>query len=245
MALGDFAPQAKAYAARPGYPDALVDLVARRAGVSAGDRVADIGAGTGKFTQQLADRGFIVDAVEPNAAMRAEAPAIANVTWHGGSFEATGLPAASVRWVTAAQAFHWADPQRALPEIHRILKPGRCFTALWNDRRDEHSPMLRAVMQVTRREAPAFDERYRDHDWTVTLGVNGWFTDIVVDEVEHIVTMSRDRFRSLWRSHNHLAETAGARLPRVLAGIDEVTAAVDDVPVPYVTRAFTARAVIR
>ena len=85
--------------------------------------------------------------------------------------------------------------------------------------------VLRAVMDVIRREAPAFDERYRDHDWTVTLGVNGWFTDIVTDEVEHVVTMSRDRFRSLWRSHNHLAETAGERLPRVLAGIDEITAA--------------------
>ena len=57
--------------------------------------------------------------------------------------------------------------------------------------------------------------------------------------------MTRDRFRALWRSHNHLAETAGARLSRVLAGIDEVTATVDEIPVPYVTRAFTARAVAR
>jgi SAM-dependent methyltransferase len=150
-----------------------------------------------------------------------------------------------VRWVTAAQAFHWADPPRALPELHRILEPGRCFTALWNDRKDEASPMLRAVMAVIRREAPEFDERYRDHDWTATLCIDGWFGDVVIDEVEHVVTMSRDRFRALWRSHNHLAETAGARLPRVLAGIDEITATDDDIPVPYVTRAFTARAIVR
>jgi hypothetical protein len=100
-------------------------------------------------------------------------------------------------------------------------------------------------MDVIRREAPEFDERYRDHDWTATLLTDGWFGDVVTDEVEHTVTMSRDRFRALWRSHNHLAETAGARLPRVLAGIDELTAAVDDVAVPYVTRAFTARATRR
>lgn len=245
MGLGDFGPQAKAYAARPGYPDALVDRIVARAGVVTSDCIADIGAGTGKFTKQLADRGFAVAAVEPNAAMRAEAPAIAGVTWHEGTFEATGLPRASVTWVTAAQAFHWADPPCALPELHRILEPGRCFTCLWNDREDDASPMLRAVMDVIRREAPAFDERYRDHDWTATLLTDGWFGDVVVDEVEHVVPMSRDRFRALWRSHNHLAETAGARLPRVLAGIDEITATDDDIPVPYVTRAFTARAIVR
>jgi SAM-dependent methyltransferase len=245
MALGDFAPQAKAYAARPGYPDALIDRIVARAGVVTSDCIADIGAGTGKFTKQLADRGFSVDAVEPNATMRAEAPRIFRARWHEGTFEQTGLKTASVRWVAAAQAFHWADPIRALPELHRILEPGRCFTALWNDRRDEHSPWLRAVMDVIRREAPEFDERYRDHDWTATLRTNGWFTDVIADEVEHVVTMTRDRFRSLWRSHNHLAETAGARLPRALAGIDEITAEVDEVPVPYVTRAFTARAVVR
>jgi SAM-dependent methyltransferase len=245
MALGDFAPQAKAYAARPGYPDELVERIAARAGIGSSDRVADIGAGTGKFTQQLADRGLLVDAVEPNTAMRAEAPAISGVTWRDGTFEATGLASASVRWVTAAQAFHWADPPRALPEIHRILEPGRCFTALWNDRRDEASPLLRAVMDVIRGEAPEFDERYRDHDWTETLLTDGWFGDVVTDEVEHVVTMSCDRFRALWRSHNHLAETAGVRLPRVLAGIDAVTTFVGEVPVPYVTRAFTARAIVR
>ncbi|HUQ03828.1 MAG TPA: class I SAM-dependent methyltransferase [Kofleriaceae bacterium] len=245
MALGDFAPQAKAYGARPGYPEALIDLCATRAGVVTGDRVADIGAGTGIFTQHLAARGLIVDAVEPNPAMRAEAPSLPGVRWLEGTFEHTGLPGASVKWITAAQAFHWADPPRALPELHRILTPGGCLTAIWNDRRDDHSPWLRAVMDVIRREAPEFDERYRDHDWTATLLTDGWFSDVVADETQHVVTMTRDRFRALWRSHNHLAETAGARLPRVLAGIDEITATVDEVPVPYVTRAFTARAIVR
>jgi ubiquinone/menaquinone biosynthesis C-methylase UbiE len=244
MALGDFAPQAEAYAARPGYPEALVDRIVARAGVSAGDRVADLGAGTGKLTEHLVARLLEIDAVEPSASMRAQAPELDGVTWHDGSFEKTGLASASVKWVTAAQAFHWADPPRALPELHRILESGRCLTCLWNDRRDQDSPMLRAVMDVIRREAPAFDERYRDHDWSATLVTGGWFGDVVTDEAEHVVTMTRDRFRALWRSHNHLAETAGDRLPHVLAGIDEITTGVGNVPVPYVTRAFTARAIV-
>jgi ubiquinone/menaquinone biosynthesis C-methylase UbiE len=243
--LGDFAPQAKAYAARPAYPEALVDLVASRAGVTAGDRVADLGAGTGIFTRQLVARGHVVDAIEPNAAMRAEAPALHDVDWHDGTFEATSLPRASVQWVTAAQAFHWADPPRALPELHRILAPGGHLTCLWNDRRDNDSPMLRAVTEIIRREAPSFDELYRQRDWPSILVADGWFHDVVVDDALHTVTMTRDRFRNLWRSHNRVAECAGAGLARVLAAIDELTADVDEVPVPYTTRAFTARACSR
>lgn len=245
MALGDFAPQAKAYAARPGYPDELVDALVARVGVVTGDRVADLGAGTGIFTQLLVARGLVVVAVEPNPAMRAEAPVLDGVEWCDGTFEETGLATASVRWISAAQAFHWADPRRALPELHRVLTPGGSLTCLWNDRRDDESELLRGVMAIIRRDAPAFDELYRARNWPAILAEGGWFGDVVTDESLHAVAMSRDRFRNLWRSHNRLAEAAGAALPRVLAAIDALTADLDVVSVPYVTRAFSARAILR
>jgi SAM-dependent methyltransferase len=245
MALGDFTVQARTYAARPAYPEALLDRLIAHAGVSAGDHVADIGAGTGIFTAQLAARGLVVDAIEPNPAMRAGAAVDPSVRWESGTFEATGLAPASVRWVTAAQAFHWADPARALPELHRILTPGGHLSCLWNDRRDQASPLLAAIMAAVRREAPSFDERYRDRDWTGVLLDGGWFEDVATDVEDHVVTMPRDRFRALWRSHNHLAETSGAALPAVLAAIDALIADVDEVAVPYATRTWTVRAAPR
>ena len=107
--LGDFTAQAEAYChARPGYPEALLDQLIAHVGVKAGDPVADIGAGTGLFTQMLAALGFIISAIEPNEAMRARAPRLSNTVWLNGTFEATSLPPGSQQWVTSAQAFHWA-----------------------------------------------------------------------------------------------------------------------------------------
>src|SRR5690242_9900728 len=92
--LGDFTTQAGAYAqARPSYPPALVARLLERACVNRGDAIVDIGAGTGLFTALLAGRGLRITALEPNAAMRGQAPAMPgeHVAWSDGTFEATGL----------------------------------------------------------------------------------------------------------------------------------------------------------
>ncbi|HVV86444.1 MAG TPA: methyltransferase domain-containing protein [Kofleriaceae bacterium] len=240
MALGDFTVQADAYRARPGYPPALVDRLLARAGVAPGDLVADLGAGTGIFTALLAERGLRVVAIEPGAAMRAQAAPHPRVTWQDGTFEAPGLADGAVRWITAAQAFHWADAPRALPALARALAPGGSFTCLWNNRCNDDSALLRAVMATITRLVPAFDEHYRERDWSAVLD-GPWFAPAVVDEERHVIVMSRARFASLWRSHNLLAETAGPGLPGVLAVIDELIAPYETIDVPYLTRAWTAR----
>jgi len=244
MAIGDFSAQAEAYArARPGYPAGFVRELALTAGVRAGDAVADVGAGTGIFAGILAELGFAVTAIEPNAAMRTLAPAISGLTTCAGTFEATGLADASQRWVTAAQAFHWADPPRALPEMRRVLAPGGALTVLWNDRENERSPALAFVAAAIRRAVPEWDEAYRGADWSALLRSTGDFARVVTAECSHVVTMSRARFLDLWRSHNRLMEAAGSELLAELQAEiedfldDERLAAVD---VPYVCRAWTA-----
>ncbi len=143
---GRFADRADDYVrGRPGYPAALFDQIVRLAALAPGARIADLGAGTGLSSEPWLERGFAVDAVEPEAAMREAAQALLGgrpgFRAVAGRAEATGLAAASVDLVFAAQAFHWFDPQRTRVELRRILRPGGAVALVWNARRAAGTPL--------------------------------------------------------------------------------------------------------
>ncbi|MBC9726671.1 class I SAM-dependent methyltransferase [Streptomyces sp. TRM68367] len=123
------------YAAnRPSYPPALFDAIEDMAGLPlTGARVADVGAGTGIATALLHGRGADVVAVEPGDGMAAQfhgtLPRIPIVRGNG---NALPLADASVDFVTYAQAWHWTDPARAVPEALRVLRPGGALALWWN-----------------------------------------------------------------------------------------------------------------
>jgi SAM-dependent methyltransferase len=134
MRARSFGAAADAYErARPEYPEAAVDWL-----LPAGARtVLDLAAGTGKLTRALVARGLEVVAVEPLAEMRATlAAALPEVRALEGTAEAIPLPDASVDAITVAQAWHWVDPERAVAEAARVLRPGGTLGLIWN-RRDE------------------------------------------------------------------------------------------------------------
>lgn len=246
MTLGDFSNQAQAYSrSRPTYPLELVDELISDAGLQSGDAVADFGAGTGIFTRLLTERGLHVSAIEPNRSMRDQAD-LPEAKWIDGTFEASGLADASQDWAVAAQAFHWADPPRCLPEVGRILKPGSLFTVLWNDREKGKSEILDWTEAAIRRFVPEFDEAYRKRTWTEILQSTGDFRFVVQRVVSHSVLMSRDRFLDLWKSHNRLNTIAGP--DRFAAFFNALTAYLEqngcqEIEVPYVCRAWSVRRV--
>jgi len=146
-----FAGAASGYARfRPSYPDALVDWVLEEAAVRSGDRVADVGCGTGILTRLLAARGLDVVGLDPNEDMLAEARAAGGpAEYRRGEAAATGLGDASVALVTVAQAFHWFEADEALAEFHRVLRPGGQVAAIWNLRAE--SPFMAAYDALLRR----------------------------------------------------------------------------------------------
>lgn len=125
-------------ASRPDYPEALFDALGAVCGLDSGTTVADVGAGTGLLTRGLLRRGYRVIAIEPNPEMRQAADlllgGIEGYRSLDGCAEAIPLETGSVDMVTAAQAFHWFDAERARVEFLRILAPRGQVALIRNDR---------------------------------------------------------------------------------------------------------------
>ncbi len=144
--------------ARPKYAAGLFDYLKGR-GIAAGSVFADIGSGTGIFTEQLLHCGYWVYAVEPNGDMRqkAEVRLSGNRSFVSvnGMASHTGLPEGSVDFVTAAQAFHWFDADGFRKECQRILKPGGKVILVYNVR-DEKAAVTQALAKLRQQYNPEF-----------------------------------------------------------------------------------------
>lgn len=131
---------------RPGYPAAVLPLLAQECGLVPGSVVADIGSGTGLLSELFLRNGNRVHGVEPNREMREAGEQLLSVHPHfvsvDGRAEATTLGDHSVDFVTAGQAFHWFEPPQARREFLRILRPGGWVALVWNDRRLAGTPLL-------------------------------------------------------------------------------------------------------
>jgi len=148
-----FARGADAYErGRPSYPEAAVAWLVDELRLAPGTVAVDLAAGTGKLTRLLAASGARVVAVEPVAGMRAmlQRSAPDNVDVVAGVAEAMPLADRSVDAVTVAQAFHWFDLDRALPEIHRLLRRHGRLAVLFNSR-DLDQPLFRRVDDLLER----------------------------------------------------------------------------------------------
>jgi SAM-dependent methyltransferase len=142
-----FGPVADVYdRARPDYPDSALDWLL--AGLASPPRVIDLGAGTGKLTRLIRDRGLPVTAVEPSPGMRAQLlSSVPGVPIVAGAAEEIPLPPGSADAVLVAQAWHWVDPGRAVPEAARVLSPGGRLGLLWNVR-DDRADWVRRLDEI-------------------------------------------------------------------------------------------------
>jgi SAM-dependent methyltransferase len=132
---------------RPTYPQEVVRFLQAELKLQSASVIADIGSGTGISTKIFLENGNTVYGVEPNAAMRAAAEDFLrdfpNFKSVDGTSENTTLPDGSIDFVTAAQAFHWFEPEKTRKEFKRILKPEGFVVLIWNERQLDTNEFLR------------------------------------------------------------------------------------------------------
>jgi SAM-dependent methyltransferase len=220
---------------RPPYPAEAIDWLLP-AGAT---RVLDLGAGTGKLTRQLVSRGLDVVAVEPLQAMREQlASSVSGVAVRAGSAEQIPLADGSVDAVLVAQAWHWVDPPRAVPEVARVLAPGGQLSLVWN-LRDEQEDWVAILSRILH------DPGERDEDRTRGI-TSPPFGPVQRHTVRWAHRISRAGLLDLVSSRSYIATMPAGRRDRVLAEVGQLAdihpalAGRDEFLLPYVTECFRA-----
>jgi SAM-dependent methyltransferase len=202
--------------------------------------VLELGAGTGKLTRVVAELGHDVQATDPDPAMlqvlERELPGVRTAE---ASAEDIPLADASVDAVIAAQAFHWFDLDRALPEIARVLRPGGRVCLVWNYR-DEKIPWVRRLGTLI----GAQDVKEQEADPAQALIFSERFGFVEDREFTHWQNVDRRSILDLVLSRSNVAvldeQGRQAKLAEVLALYDEYGRGMDGMQLPYVTRCYRA-----
>lgn len=138
---------------RPSYPMELIDWLYKK---TEAETVADIGAGTGKFTACLVPKPWKITAVEPNGDMleklRSNVPESEIIQ---SPAENTHIADNSIDLVTVAQAFHWFDEGRFKAECKRILSANG-FVAIVYNNRNENAEIVRENFRANKEFIPDF-----------------------------------------------------------------------------------------
>lgn len=229
---------------RPDYPPEVLAPL----GISSQSVVCDLGCGTGKFTRLAASTGATVIGVEPLPAMLGvfarETPGIPVAAGVG---EALPLRSECFDAVVCASVFHWLRYDDALPEIHRVLRPGGRLGIVWN-RRDRISGWSTKFWQITERfrgDTPG----YRTDAWRRAIDDSPLFGPIDEHWFDHVQHTDRDGLIARIASISFIETLPADERDEVL---DDARRFLDTHPdtrgrsefeLPYRTAAYTAQRV--
>lgn len=213
----DFGRTSKDYARhRAGFPESLFDRLARYAVGLPGQRIVDLGAGTGTLARGFARRGCDVTGIDVAAQQLAQARELdqiagVQVVYHVAPAEDTGLPAASFDVVTAGQCWHWFDRPRAASEVNRLLRPGGALVIAHYD----WLPLAGNVVELTE----ALIEKHNPA-WRFGGGAGiypQWFRDVAEAGFAEIESFTYDEpaiyDHASWRGRVRASAPIGGNLP--------------------------------
>ncbi|HVV13126.1 class I SAM-dependent methyltransferase [Amycolatopsis sp.] len=240
----DYTDLASTYSLRPQYAAEAVDKIVALAG-RAQPWVADLGAGTGHLTLDLAARGCLVDAVEPNEAMatigKQRTAHLGEVRWFTGTGEETGLLGGAYDLVTYGSSFNTMDRPAALREAARLAGPRGHLACVWNHR-DLSDPLQAEIECLIRSRIPDYAYGSRRQNQAPVIDASGLFgpAEAVTEKVWHRVRAAD--WVAAWRSHGTLQRQAGPLFPELVDRIEDLVACSgqDPVEVPYLTVGWLA-----
>lgn len=221
---------------RPSYP---LEAVRWLTGTGVAT-VIELGAGTGKLTEQLVALGHAVTATDPSEPMlRRLAARVPDARSVIAPAECIPVRSRSVDVVVAAQSFHWFDHTRALPEVARVLRPRGRFALVWNDR-DDRIPWVRRLGVII---GDAGHGQIAG-DPTKLLDDSGLFETVEKATFRFWQPTSRQSLQELVISRSNVAVLPAKEQKPLLRRVDDLYEEYgrghDGMLMPYVTRVYRA-----
>lgn len=239
---------------RANYPPQLAADLLTLANVAAGDRILEIGCGTGKATIHFAPYGFPLLALEPGAAMcaiaRQKCADFPNVGFRNDVFEEWPLEAEAFKLIYAAMALHWVDPAIAFTKTADALVPGGALACIWNRPQERKGPLEEAIQQayakVKNVKQPRNDHPqalYEGHGGTAArFNASGRFGTVFSAQYPHNTEYTADEYVKLMQTmsdHRTMPEAARRQL------LGEIHAAIERfggvIKVDYLVTLYLAR----
>lgn len=219
--------------ARPSYPPEAVDWLLE----SSPQDVLDLGAGTGKLTRAFVGRVRTIVAVDPSANMLAQlAGSVPQARTVVGTAESIPIEDHSVDAVYAAQAWHWVDPERAVPEVRRVLRGGGVLGLIWNIR-DESVPWVARLTEIVHGSAAEVFVAQAQ-------GIPDQLGDVERLTVRWERPFDRQGLLDLVASRSYVITAAPQRRVEILAQVSELLDSHPDLAdpaswrIPYLTESF-------
>jgi SAM-dependent methyltransferase len=211
----------------------------------------DVGAGTGLFTRTLVGRAAQVIAVEPDARMRGvlaeRSPGVRAVE---GSGESIPLPDVAADAVFVSSAWHWMDPERAVPEIGRVLRDGGRFGLVWTSR-DRDVDWVRNIERLPGEELPEAEslDRFRRRHQNVVLPEPQIFHNIARETFGFVRTMRVDDVVAMLATYSRVIiaspEDRAQRLDHARAVLAERFPGAETIDIPMQSRCWRADRIAR
>jgi protein-L-isoaspartate O-methyltransferase len=244
--------------ARPSYPAAVVDELIEFAQLRPGDRALEVGAGTGKLTCLLAERGLSVLALEPSAAMAEVARVNCGrhplVEIEQVDFEHWQTSARPLPLIVSAQAWHWVTPELRYELAAHALEPGGTLAAIWTLPDWQHTQLRDRLREAYRVAAPDLDADFPMHpaseptdlagDWHAEIEASAGFAEPQVRKHPWSATYSTVEYLELLQTHQDhilLEPVARERLLAAVAAAVDTTAG--EIVLSFVTRLCLGRRV--
>lgn len=243
----DYTKLADAYVKRPEYSTDALDKMFAKMALPKDAFICDVGAGAGHLTIEIAKRGFKVNAVEPNDAMRGHGiqrtKQFPQVSWFVGTGEETGQENKKFDAVTFGSSFNVCDQNKALAETKRIAKDKGWFSCMWNHR-DIDDAVQGKIEEIIKNEVADYSYGNRRADQMPVLKASGLFSSIDFIEGKVMHQQSAEDCVEAWRSHGTLHRQAGdEKFLRIIDKIEKFLKedGIQTLEIPYTTRMWVAQ----